>query len=273
MLDVNGADISDAAHIGKLNPFRYRGYYYDTETGLYYLKSRYYDPETGRFISIDDISYLDPETINGLNLYAYCLNNPVMNVDPDGTIGIIAGILLIIGISALVVGTGFAIYAGVTAYNNGYRGWDLAGAIARGFFAGAAAGALVGALIAMFIYAAPAIGSFLSSTFTLGYMVTATGAAAAITVTGAQIAAAGAAAAIGLGIIMFSQNANRYGKSKIGSNSHYNKQFNDFWNQYGNGNLDTRRAFHDFITKKGKDAWDDLLKAWENFLKRRGKKP
>ena len=71
--------------VGILNPFRYRGYYYDTETGLYYLQTRYYDPETGRFITIDDISYLAPDTINGLNLYAYCNNNPVMNVDPTGT--------------------------------------------------------------------------------------------------------------------------------------------------------------------------------------------
>ena len=84
VLDANGADINDASHIGNLNPFRYRGYYYDTETGLYYLKSRYYDPETGRFITIDDISYLDPETINGLNLYAYCGNNPVMRIDSKG---------------------------------------------------------------------------------------------------------------------------------------------------------------------------------------------
>ena len=59
-----------------INPFRYRGYYYDTETGLYYLNSRYYDPETGRFISPDNLNYLEPETINGLNLYAYCENNP-----------------------------------------------------------------------------------------------------------------------------------------------------------------------------------------------------
>ena len=58
----------------------------------------------------------------------------------------------------------------------------------------------------MFIYAAPAIGSFLGSTFTLGYFVTSSGALVAITVTGAQIAAVGAAAAIGLGIIMFSKN-------------------------------------------------------------------
>lgn len=86
VLDANGADITDVNHIGVLNPFRYRGYYYDTETELYYLQTRYYDPETGRFITIDGIEYLDPETINGLNLYAYCGNNPVMNVDPYGNI-------------------------------------------------------------------------------------------------------------------------------------------------------------------------------------------
>jgi len=67
------------------NPFRYRSYYYDTETGLYFLQTRYYDPEIGRFITIDDISYLAPDTINGLNLYAYCGNNPVMRTDSQGT--------------------------------------------------------------------------------------------------------------------------------------------------------------------------------------------
>ena len=70
--------------IAKLNPFRYRGYYYDTETGLYYLNSRYYDPSIGRFINADDISYIQPTDINGLNLFAYCGNNPVMYVDPYG---------------------------------------------------------------------------------------------------------------------------------------------------------------------------------------------
>ena len=75
----------DAAGIGALNPFRYRGYYLDRETGLYYLMTRYYDPEIGRFVNADDVSYLAPETLNGLNLYAYCLNNPVMNSDPEGT--------------------------------------------------------------------------------------------------------------------------------------------------------------------------------------------
>ena len=74
----------DTDGIGTFNAIRYRGYYFDVETGLYYLMSRYYDPSTGRFLSPDDISYLDPETIHGLNLYAYCGNNPVMNVDPEG---------------------------------------------------------------------------------------------------------------------------------------------------------------------------------------------
>ena len=144
VLDANGADINDASHIGNLNPFRYRGYYYDTETGLYYLKSRYYDPEVGRFITIDDISYLDPETINGLNLYAYCGNNPVMHVDPNGTF-ILSLFLICLGIG-LVAG---AVTGGITAYNNGYRGWDLVGQIALGGLTGAAVGAAVGLVAGM----------------------------------------------------------------------------------------------------------------------------
>ena len=82
--DNSGVEITDTESVAHLNPFRYRSYYYDTETKLYFLKTRYYDPEIGRFMTIDGIEYLDPETINGLNLYAYCGNNPVSNVDPNG---------------------------------------------------------------------------------------------------------------------------------------------------------------------------------------------
>jgi len=64
--------------IGKKNPFRYKGYYYDDETGLYLLTTRFYNPEWGRFLNADDVSYLDPSSINGLNLYVYCGNNPVL---------------------------------------------------------------------------------------------------------------------------------------------------------------------------------------------------
>ena len=84
VLNADGSEITDSNHIGILNPFKYRSYYYDIGIGLYFLKTRYYDPEIGRFMTIDDISYLDPESINGLNLYAYCGNNPVMNIDPTG---------------------------------------------------------------------------------------------------------------------------------------------------------------------------------------------
>ena len=67
----------DPEGIGTINPFRYRGYYFDTESGLYYLMSRYYDPEIGQFISPDTMQALQPKVIGGLDLYAYCRNNPV----------------------------------------------------------------------------------------------------------------------------------------------------------------------------------------------------
>ena len=77
----------EADTIGAINPFRYRGYYYDEETGLYCLNSRYYDPETGRFINADttDILTASP-TSSGYdkNLYAYCDNDPISRADNSG---------------------------------------------------------------------------------------------------------------------------------------------------------------------------------------------
>ena len=87
--------------LANLNPFRYRSYYFDTETNLYFLKTRYYDPEIGRFMTIDDLSYLDPDSINGLNLYAYCLNNPIMECDPTGH-GVLS-VIVAIWLSGIVV--------------------------------------------------------------------------------------------------------------------------------------------------------------------------
>ena len=70
-------------YVAEHNPFRYRGYYYDVETGLYYLQSRYYNPEWGRFINAD--GYVSTGTgMLGYNMFAYCNNNPVMFVDPTG---------------------------------------------------------------------------------------------------------------------------------------------------------------------------------------------
>ena len=112
----------NASMIAELNPFRYRSYYYDTETGFYFLQTRYYDPEIGRFMTIDDISYLDPESVNGLNLYAYCLNNPVMHADPSGCF-VLTTFLITIAIGALIGGLisgGFAIADQIQQ-----NGWDI----------------------------------------------------------------------------------------------------------------------------------------------------
>ena len=129
---------SNATEIATLNPFRYRSYYYDTETGFYFLKTRYYDPEIGRFMTIDDISYLDPESINGLNLYAYCGNNPVMNIDPIGK-AFLSTLIISIIVGAVISGT----ISGVTAYNEGVRGIGLVGSILGGAIMGAAMGAIL----------------------------------------------------------------------------------------------------------------------------------
>ena len=80
ILSITG---SKASTIGKTNPFRYRGYYYDEETGMYYLKNRYYDPEIRRFISAD--SYISGFNSTMCNVFCYCGNNPVSNSDPEGT--------------------------------------------------------------------------------------------------------------------------------------------------------------------------------------------
>ncbi len=72
-----------ASTIGKQNPFRYRGYYYDSESGLYYLNSRYYDPNTGRFIS-EDGQFNSDIGLTGNNLFTYCNNNPTNMHDSDG---------------------------------------------------------------------------------------------------------------------------------------------------------------------------------------------
>ena len=75
---------SMASTLGVHNPLRYRGYVYDTETTLYYLQSRYYNPELGRFINADALVSTG-QGLLGNNMFAYCLNNPVVLADSSGT--------------------------------------------------------------------------------------------------------------------------------------------------------------------------------------------
>ena len=103
--DGNGNNVaSDSSHIANINPFRYRGYYFDTETGLYYLISRYYDANVGRFINAD--GYVSTgQGVDGNNMFAYCLNNPINYFDKNGEV---PGWIIIIGFIALM-GAGGAI--------------------------------------------------------------------------------------------------------------------------------------------------------------------
>ena len=132
--------------IGHINPFRYRGYYYDEETGLYYLNSRYYDPSTCRFISPDNIEYLDPNSINGLNLYTYCGNNPIMYVDPSGhmtkwlawvisSVEIVVGITLTFIPGCQMIGSTL-IGTGIGSLINGYINESNGGSFNAGWYGG-----------------------------------------------------------------------------------------------------------------------------------------
>ena len=78
-----GEIISAEGDLAEINPLRYRGYYYDSETGFYYLQSRYYDPANRRFINADGLISSN-WSFSGLNMFAYCENDPVGRSDPSG---------------------------------------------------------------------------------------------------------------------------------------------------------------------------------------------
>ena len=120
----------NAAHA--VNPFRYRGYYYDTETGFYYLQSRYYNPEWGRFLNADGYVNANGDII-GYNMYAYCSNNPIMGTDPsgEGWLGALVG-----GACGAVVGGVFGFLSAATSGSN----------LAAGFTTGLVNGAICGAV-------------------------------------------------------------------------------------------------------------------------------
>ena len=139
---------SDASGFGlsQINPLRYRGYYYDQETGLYYLQTRYYDPKVRRFLNADDASVLtkDPEQLTEKNLYAYCDDNPVMYRDDTGMFDIVSGIF---GAVTNVATTYFA--AKVTGQECGV--WDLAVAAFAGLVSGMTKSSLYITLVSAFI--------------------------------------------------------------------------------------------------------------------------
>ena len=142
VVDADGIAIleTDTSHIANINPYRYRGYYYDNEIGMYYLQSRYYNPDVGRFINADEFSYIYSEDISyGVNVFAYCENKPINTYDPSGNIALLT--CVIIGaIAGAVVGA----IASKLIYGEVNGWWVLGGAIAGGvlgYFGGAFFGA------------------------------------------------------------------------------------------------------------------------------------
>ena len=121
--------------VAEANPLRYRGYYYDAETGFYYLQSRYYDPEIGRFINADSYASTDATGLLSTNMFAYCENDPVNKSDPSGE----AFSLITIAVGATV---GALVNAAGTAAANILEGKDWNDGIGLALLSGAVSGAV-----------------------------------------------------------------------------------------------------------------------------------
>ena len=117
ILDETGSGTLVSIYLQSYNHLKYRGYYHDTETGFYYLNSRYYDPVIGRFINADDsdIVLMESTSLYNKNLYAYCDNDSVNRIDIDGYMWEVA----LAGGGAMATGSGFsmsAILAGLSTF-------------------------------------------------------------------------------------------------------------------------------------------------------------
>ena len=165
--DPYGKVISATGTLAGINPIRYRGYYYDTETGFYYLQSRYYDPAVGRFINADSYSSTG-QGIIGHNMFAYCNNNPVMDSDPSGELllgamigGAVGGALLsvvshittnpdaTVGSTLIALGVGAVTgaiggVAGFVSVNRIKWAYSLAAGVVSGIYAGVTSSGSVG---------------------------------------------------------------------------------------------------------------------------------
>ena len=234
-LDTNG--------VGSLNPFRYRGYYFVSRIGLYYLTTRFYDYTTGRFINVDvpSICFDDGLTLpEGCNLYSYCRNNPISYVDPTGHFAISTLVVIIMTTVGVIVG---GVYAYDKAYNDGARDWEL--------FGWTLLGAVIGGFIGF------GIGRFLGSIASnLGNMSSLVGTLESVGIAVSPTSLGQVAGVIG-SFILFSQNANRFKPKDSRSNKSQNKEFQRIADEF-DLNEKQRRRIHDKISKKGYSK-DEIL--------------
>lgn len=163
--DSSNSENTISSFVGNINPIRYKEYYYDVETGWYYLKSRYYSPLLSKFINMDSTQYLEPGSIEGINLFSYCGNNPVMKLDDSGNLlkwqkWVIGGLFIVAAVAltkaTAVVGTLFAgailgaasgalVNAGTQIITKDFDDFSLT-ELGKSALSGAIAGALAGGL-------------------------------------------------------------------------------------------------------------------------------
>ena len=244
--------------VANANPIRYRGYYYDDDTGLYYCNARYYSPKWHRFISPDSTSYLDPESVNGLNLYCYCNNDPVNYADPSGSSAIVIGAII-----GAVLGFGAAAYIDYRddgqIFNGSVAWYDYLGATLTG-----------GAIGAGIAYCLPAISSFAGSSFSFGggAAMLLDGTAVAIpeiTVTGAQILITVGTAMTLSTLIMFSKGSG----PRLGHNQHEDKMWREVMRRQKITDKDLIRRIHDKLKKYPyQDTVDGLEEIVKEILRR-----
>ena len=245
-------------NIGNINPIRYRSYYWDADFNLYYLQSRYYSPELGRFISPDSVEYLAPDTIGGLNLYAYCMNNPTMYCDPTGH-SLILSILIgaIIGAGIGFGGTVVADYVDDGKIFNGSI--NVGGYIANTLIGGLIGGFAGGIGASTFTFTYPTLGLATTSLGTTSIVV----GSATATISGASVLAG-----VGLlgGLILFASH-NRPGNNRV-----QNKQFKDAVKQAGYNLKDSKvrdklNELHKYIRKNKLNlGWEELLELINEWL-------
>jgi len=143
--DAWGKVLSATGSMAEVNPIRYRGYYYDAETELYYLQSRYYDSAVKRFVNAD-AEFDQNAGFTICNLFAYCVNNPVTLKDDTGE-GIVLACVVIFAIVGAVAGGGYMAYE--SKQQLGYvNGWWVAGGALLGGAVGAGAGWCIGQIAA-----------------------------------------------------------------------------------------------------------------------------
>ena len=131
--DAWGNIVSSSGRLAEINPLRYRGYYYDNETGFYYLQSRYYDPAIHRWINSDSLIG-QAENIQGTNLFSYCFNNPVNMTDSTGNWPKLSTIFAAVAVAAVAVAAVAVTVAtcGAAAPALAVAGGSIAGGISAG---------------------------------------------------------------------------------------------------------------------------------------------